>query len=162
MLIATRGVHDGRGPVFNERIDIAQPIAARARVAGKQPDQLARFHVIHADVKTKSPGPDLAGHVGKVYGVSFSPDGQFLASSGDDATVRVWNMTTMQPARITVALPQDQSATFSEAGQLLSDPEEAGDALVYVVQRESGALELLTPAEFPARASAKAAASDSE
>lgn len=112
--------------------------------------------------KTKSPGPDLAGHVGKVYGVSFSPDGQFLASSGDDATVRVWNMTTMQPARITVALPQDQSATISEAGQLLSDPEEAGDALVYVVQGEGGALELLTPAEFPARASAKAAASDSE
>ncbi|ANB11252.1 Erb1p [Sugiyamaella lignohabitans] len=34
------------------------------------------------------------GHVGKVRSVSFDPSGQFVATGGDDGTVRVWELLT--------------------------------------------------------------------
>ncbi len=34
------------------------------------------------------------GHRGRVYTVGFSPDGGTLASSGDDGTARIWDVTT--------------------------------------------------------------------
>ncbi|WP_230195859.1 WD40 repeat domain-containing protein [Streptomyces coriariae] len=33
----------------------------------------------------------LTGHVGRVYAVAISPDGTWLATSGVDRTVRIWN-----------------------------------------------------------------------
>jgi Flp pilus assembly protein TadD len=38
----------------------------------------------------------LNGHTGVVFGVSFSPDGRRLASTGNDQTVRIWETTTGQ------------------------------------------------------------------
>jgi WD40 repeat protein len=34
----------------------------------------------------------LTGHQGAVLGVSFSPDGQTLASASDDNTIILWNL----------------------------------------------------------------------
>jgi WD40 repeat protein len=45
--------------------------------------------------------PDLlTGHRGGVYGLEFSPDSQWLASSSDDHTVRLWNPTDITAAPV--------------------------------------------------------------
>jgi hypothetical protein len=48
-----------------------------------------------------------------------------------------------------VLLPNDQSATFSGAGELLHpDPAAFDDLLVYTVEREDGSTVNLTPSQF--------------
>src|SRR5579884_2470762 len=59
------------------------------------------------------------GHAGPVYAVGWSPDGRYLASAGQDGTVRVWNgadgktMTIYrghtQPVKVAVWSPDGRS-----------------------------------------------------
>ena len=40
------------------------------------------------------------GHTGRIYGMSFSDDGEMLATSGEDGTVRIWKTSTGQPLHV--------------------------------------------------------------
>ncbi|XP_042288567.1 transcription initiation factor TFIID subunit 5 isoform X2 [Thunnus maccoyii] len=46
------------------------------------------------DEKTASESKILHGHSGPVYGISFSPDRNYLLSSSEDGTVRLWSLQT--------------------------------------------------------------------
>uniref|UniRef100_A0A8C6KCP0 TAF5 RNA polymerase II, TATA box binding protein (TBP)-associated factor n=1 Tax=Nothobranchius furzeri TaxID=105023 RepID=A0A8C6KCP0_NOTFU len=46
------------------------------------------------DEKTASELKILYGHSGPVYGISFSPDRNYLLSSSEDGTIRLWSLQT--------------------------------------------------------------------
>ncbi len=48
------------------------------------------------DVATGKEQATLTGHTGRVYSVSFSPDGKMLVSGSADGTIKVWDV---QPAK---------------------------------------------------------------
>ncbi|MBE9125927.1 MULTISPECIES: eIF2A-related protein [unclassified Coleofasciculus] len=60
------------------------------------------------------------GHQGWVYSASFSPDGQYLATAGEDGTTRLWQLSKEQPVEWNAHKSSDWSVvSFSPDGQHL-------------------------------------------
>ncbi|KAG0269267.1 hypothetical protein BGZ95_002140 [Linnemannia exigua] len=53
-----------------------------------------RGHLQLWDAGTLEPGPILSGHTKEITGIDFSPNGQWIASSSGDHTVRLWDVST--------------------------------------------------------------------
>ncbi len=55
--------------------------------------------IVLVDTATYEQRRPLNGHIGKVSGVNWSPDGKQLASSGYDAVVRIWKVSSGETTR---------------------------------------------------------------
>jgi WD40 repeat protein/serine/threonine protein kinase len=64
--------------------------------------------------------PTLYGHTGGVLSVAFSPNGQLLATGGEDGTAKVWDARTGQELFTFKGRAAVNSVAFSPDGQRLS------------------------------------------
>jgi WD40 repeat protein len=82
----------------------------------------------------------ISAHTGKnqpliVKALAFSPDGKTLASSGQDKTLRLWNIATGELRRNWSFLDEARALTFSSDGRHLAVGN--GDGTVYVLRLDS-------------------------
>ena len=66
-------------------------------------------------------GRILVGHRSRIQSLTFSPDGKWLASSGEDRTIRIWDLHTGE-LRNTLTAHRDltQTVAFSPDGRFLA------------------------------------------
>jgi WD40 repeat protein len=157
--LASAGLRDGTvrlwdadgtpGPVLKGHEGEVRSVAWSAdsrHLASGGVDRVVRLW--NADGK---PGPVLQGHEGAIWSVAWSRDGKRLASGSTDSTVRIHDADG-EPICTIVVLTNDQSATFSAAGELLhGDPSVLAKELVYLVENEDGRIEVFKPSEFHKR-----------
>ena len=73
------------------------------------------------DVQTGEPRELLTGHTDGVNTVSFSPDGQLIASGSNDNTVRLWNANTgIHMHTLSGHVADVNTVSFSPDGQLIA------------------------------------------
>ena len=88
---------------------------------------------------------NLSSQDGRVNGLSFSPDGQTLASGSFDRTVRLWDVATGTLKSELTAGPTDgvSSLSFSPDGETLASA--SSDGTVRLWDIENGTLEVKLP-----------------
>ncbi|MGB7439542.1 MAG: AAA-like domain-containing protein, partial [Coleofasciculaceae cyanobacterium] len=76
------------------------------------------------------------GHQGEVWSVSFSPDGQNLATVGKDGKISLWHLSGEQFAQFYSHQQPVLSVSFSPDGQLIATASEDGTAAVWKLSGE--------------------------
>jgi hypothetical protein len=92
----------------------------------------------------KSPGEILTFPMphGNIHSIAFAPDGQTLATTGDDHTIRLWDPATGQErAKLTAGGPMIEFLAFSPDGKWLAT--RGGNNVVSL--REGGSGKLVAP-----------------
>ena len=84
----------------------------------------------------------LSGHNGAVWGVAFSPDGQTIASTSWDNTVKLWSRDGRELKTLTGHSKEVWGVAFSPDGQTLTSA--SGDNTVKLWQRDGTLLKTLT------------------
>ena len=79
--------------------------------------------------------------------LSWNPDGSWISESHGDSLLLL-DPATLAPQRVIVYLDEKRSATFSAAGELLFSEPAVDEHLVYIVERDDGRTELLSPPKF--------------
>lgn len=106
--------------VFSERRGAALSLAWCART-GRLAAGTMGGAIVLWDTVPGAPAQRLGDHHGWVGVVAFSPDGQWLASGGDDHQVRVWDLASGEPRHILRAHSDHvRGLAFSPGGQLLA------------------------------------------
>jgi WD40 repeat protein len=79
-----------------------------------------------------SDGPSLVGHVGRARHVAFSFNDLSIATTGDDATVRVWDSRTgKEKAKLLGHVGASSSAAFSPDGKTLASTGREGSVKIW-------------------------------
>jgi WD40 repeat protein len=91
--------------------------------------------------RVKTPGNDRRGHQGHVFGLSFSPDGRYLASSGEDHTIRIWDLNDEKHPPVRV-LPGDPTGAKGHVGTVMKVVFVGKNQLISVGGKSDGSLRI--------------------
>ncbi|HEY9832754.1 MAG TPA: hypothetical protein V6D26_19535, partial [Stenomitos sp.] len=90
---------------------------------------------------------DLGKHQQRVTSVSFSPDGQMIASASEDSTVKLWNLDGKNPQTLRGHNGWVTSVNFSSDSQMIASASE--DKTVKLWSRDGKELATLKGRSYP-------------
>jgi WD40 repeat protein len=73
------------------------------------------------DVATDQPSLELVGHTRGANGVTYSPDGRYIATTSTDDTMRLWEATTGQLMQVDHEETAPGTPSFNPSGQILAE-----------------------------------------
>jgi len=104
-----------------------------ASLDATNPDLVDSIQSLHQALPALRVERQFVGHTNKIYAVAFSPDGNSLASSSQDGTVRIWDVASGKDLQTLAINPDGTSTTavaYSPDGKWLAATDETGRLLL--------------------------------